>query len=210
MQSGWETKSKIAENAKWYRELATKYGKRLSCTEANDTNNNIWTASGFDILHYQLVKIIEIGGEDFCIIFVKQPDDGKYANQSFIRNNGSESPYWNSFKKMIRDNKPKPIPEPIIIEEEDMKLVTMKRGVKDPSVRWLQQILEEDYGVENDYGKYDGDFGAATERQVKAYQKKIGIEETGIIRATDVIKIIEYSSDPNKWYKRLTIHASYR
>ncbi|GAH82258.1 unnamed protein product, partial [marine sediment metagenome] len=34
MQNGWETKSKIAENAKWYRDLATKYVKCISCTEA--------------------------------------------------------------------------------------------------------------------------------------------------------------------------------
>ncbi|GAH25965.1 unnamed protein product, partial [marine sediment metagenome] len=79
MQNGWETKSKIIDNAKWYRELATKYVKRLSCTEANDTENNIWTASGFDILHYQLVKAIEIGCEDFCTIFIKQPNDGRGA-----------------------------------------------------------------------------------------------------------------------------------
>jgi len=123
-QNGWETKSKIAENAKWYRELATKYGKRISCTEANDTRNNIWTADGFGILHYQLVKAIEIGCEDFCTIFIKQPDDGKYANQSFIRNNGSKSPYWNSFKKMITDNKPKSIPEPIIERKDGMIIQT--------------------------------------------------------------------------------------
>jgi len=211
MQAGWETKSKIRDNAKWYRELATKYGKRLSCTEANDTNNNIWTADGFDILHYQLKKAIEIGCEDFCMVFIKMDrDQPKYKKLSFIYR-GQVNPYWETFKQMIKDNKPVPnIIEPIIMGDDDMILVTMKRGVKHPGVRWLQQILEEDYDVANDYGKYDGDFGAATERQVKAYQKKIGVEETGIIRATDVIKIYEESSEPAIWFKRLNVHASYQ
>ena len=211
LQKDFETKSKVDKNIYWYRDLAKRYGKRLSCTEANPTSNDIWTPGGFELLHHQLKRSIEIGCEDFCTVFIKQPDEDKYANLSFILNNGKINPYWDKFKKIIKDNKPiQTIPEPIIEGDEDMILVTMKRGVIHPAVRWLQQILEKDYGVVNDYGKYDGDFGAATERQVIAYQKKIGLEQTGIIRATDVIKIIEDSSDSNLWYKRLTIYASYR
>jgi len=210
MQSGWETKSKIVENAKWYRELATKYVKRISCTEANDTRNNIWTASGFDILHYQLVKAIEIQCEDFCMIFIKQPDDNKYANQSFIRNNGSKSPYWDSFKKMIIDNKPEPIPEPIIESEEEMKLKILQKGSKGNQVRWLQEILEEEYGFENE-GGYDGIYGTKTYEQVKAYQTANELVPDGKIGKLTTFNLIVRATNcvSNYWFKKLQIYMAY-
>ncbi|MBA7519134.1 hypothetical protein ES705_11209 [subsurface metagenome] len=211
MQNGWETKSKIAENAKWYRELATKYVKRISCTEANDTRNNIWTASGFGILHYQLVKAIEIGAEDFCMIFIKQPDDGSYANQSFIRNNGSKSPYWDSFKKMIGDNKPVPIIiEPIIISEEDMelKLLGLNHTRKGQQVKWLQDILLNDYKVPNS-GGIDGKLGEMTDKQIRDYQEEKELKIDGIVGENTTMKLINESSDPKKWMRNLIIYMSY-
>jgi len=209
MQTGWETKSKIAENAKWYRELATKYVKRISCTEANDTRNNIWTASGFDILHYQLVKAIEIGCEDFCVIFIKQPDDGNYANQSFIRNDGSKSPYWDSFKKMIADNKPAPIPE-FIIEEEDMelKLLGLNHTRKGQQVKWLQDILLNDYKVPN-LGGIDGKLGEMTDQQIRDYQEEKELAVDGIVGENTTMKLINESSDPKKWMRNLIIYMAY-
>lgn len=210
MQTGWETKSKIAENAKWYRDLATKYVKCISCTEANDTRNNIWTASGFDILHYQLVKAIEIGCEDFCTIFIKQPDDGRYANQSFIRNNGSKSSYWDSFKKMIADNKPNPIPEPIIIKEEDMelKLLGLNHIRKGQQIKWLQDILLNDYKVPNP-GGIDGKLGTMTDKQIRDYQEEKELKIDGIVGENTTMKLINESSDPKKWMRNLIIYMAY-
>lgn len=209
MQTGWETKSKIAENAKWYRELATKYVKRISCTEANDTRNNIWTADGFGILHYQLVKAIEMGCEDFCTIFIKQPDDGKYANQSFIRNNGSKSPYWDSFKKMIADNKPIEI-KPIILGDEDMKLKVLQLNSRGNQVRWLQEILEEEYHFENT-GGYDGIYGAKTYDQVKAYQTANGLVPDGIIGKLTTFNLIMKANyrTPEFWKTKLQVYMAY-
>ena len=210
LQNGFETLTKIDQNIGWYGRMAKQYGKRISCTEANDTNNNLWSDYGYRILTHQLEKLKEINGEDFCMVFIKLDRDRESYKKISFNYRGEINHNWNIFKRLIADNKPAQILQPIIIEEEDMILVTMKRGVKHPAVRWLQQIIEEDYRIENDYGVFDGDFGAATERQVKAYQKKIGVEETGVIRATDVIKLYEGSSDTALWFRRLEAHASYR
>jgi len=179
MQAGWETKSKIRDNAKWYRELATKYGKRLSCTEANPTTNDIWTADGFDLLHYQLKKAIEIGCEDFCMVFIKMDrDQPKYKKLSFIYR-GQVNPYWETFKQIIKDNKPIEI-KPIIINEDDMKLekfyyknkVTYNRDTKKAGVKFIQTVVNVDP---------DGKWGAITDTAVRNYQENFDLDIDGIV-----------------------------
>jgi len=189
--------------------------KQLDCNEANYFS--IDTDRGYKGLLMNLKYAEKIGCKNFPMVFMNldksafSVNTDRWERLSFFVNGKLHSKYWNDFKNIIESKAPIPnIIEPIIEEEKDMILVTMKKGIKDPAVRWLQQILEEDYDVENEYGIFDGDFGTATEKQVKAYQEKIGVGQTGIIRATDVIKIYEESSDPKKWYERLTIHASYR
>lgn len=207
MQAGWETKSKIRDNAKWYRELATKYGKRLSCTEANPTTNDIWTAGGFDILHYQLKKAIEIGCEDFCLVFIKMDrDQPKYKKLSFIYR-GQVNPYWNSFKQIIKDNKPIEI-KPIIISEEDMILKVLQKGSKSNQVKWLQDILLNDYHVPNP-GGIDGIFGNQTDKQVRDYQEKKELVIDGKVGVNTTMKLVNESSDPKKWMRNLIIYMAY-
>ena len=59
---------------------------------------------------------------------------------------------------------------------------TLKRGCKGDSVRELQEILDR---LGYDLGKcgIDGDFGRATEKAVKAFQKNAGVGVDGIVGA---------------------------
>ena len=59
---------------------------------------------------------------------------------------------------------------------------TLKRGSKGDAVRELQEILER---LGYDLGKcgVDGDFGRATEKAVKAFQKNAGVGVDGIVGA---------------------------
>jgi len=96
------------------------------------------------------------------------------------------------------------------IGEDDMKLYILKIGVKGNFVRWLQEILEVEYGFENEYhGGWDGDFGTLTEKQVKAYQKEKELPVNGIIEMGIVINLINKSECPDYWMRKLQILMAY-
>ncbi|MBA7557410.1 hypothetical protein ES705_50165 [subsurface metagenome] len=217
----WDNPRKYFNRIPSWKNLADSYGLGILNIEGGAWFNFYCTYEGHAI-NKDIIKISKQNGYWASnIVLIDNNSKSKYKRLGYRRyDNEYIKPvsepmmnenisYFQDFMNFIKSEGQKiPVPEPVI-EEEDMILITMKRGVKHPAVRWLQQILEEDYDVVNDYGKYDGDFGAATERQVKAYQKKIGAEETGIIRATDLIKIYEESSEPAIWYRRLNVHTSY-
>lgn len=75
---------------------------------------------------------------------------------------------------------PTPTPTPTPTPEPSDKKPTLKRGSKGEYVRMAQTLLvEKGY----DIGKcgIDGDFGSATEKAVKAFQKDNGLKVDGII-----------------------------
>lgn len=60
------------------------------------------------------------------------------------------------------------------------------RGDQGADVKKLQRILIQDGHLE---GKADGDFGPATERAVKAWQKKAGREQTGVVPLGELVAV---------------------
>jgi hypothetical protein len=61
----------------------------------------------------------------------------------------------------------------------------LKLGDKGESVKILQNLLVK-WGCPT---STDGDFGPKTENALKAYQKKVGLQETGIVNAKTWLKI---------------------
>jgi len=209
LQNGFETLTKIDQNIGWYGGMAKQYGKRISCTEANDTNNNLWSDYGYMILKHQLKKAKEIGCEDFCMVFIKMDRESPNYRKISFNYHGDVNPRWNKFKRLIKDNKPIPIPEPII-EEEDMKLELLGLNYvkKGQQVKWLQDILLNDYQVPNP-GGIDGKLGLMTDKQIRDYQKEKELEIDGIVGEQTTMKLINESSDPKKWMRNLQVYMAY-
>jgi murein DD-endopeptidase MepM/ murein hydrolase activator NlpD len=67
------------------------------------------------------------------------------------------------------------VPAPPVEKPKEKKATVLKLGSKGPAVRRLQQVLKL---------KQDGQFGPITETAVKAFQKKNGLTETGIVDAS--------------------------
>ncbi|MBA7679719.1 hypothetical protein ES703_88021 [subsurface metagenome] len=123
-----------------------------------------------------------------------------------------------NFKKYTLENKDKyklisyvqQFRTKVFIGDDNMKLYILKKGVKGNFVRWLQEILEVEYEVENEYhGGWDGDFGSLTEKQVKEYQKENELPIDGIIEMKTVINLINKSEDPNYWMRKLQIFMGF-
>lgn len=91
---------------------------------------------------------------------------------------------------------------------DDMKLYLLKKGVKGNFVKWLQEILEIEYGFEN-VGGWDGDFGTLTENQVKEYQTANNLLIDGIVGKDTTIDLVEDSQNPNYWFRKLQIMIAF-
>ncbi|GAG74548.1 unnamed protein product, partial [marine sediment metagenome] len=98
--------------------------------------------------------------------------------------------------------------EEIIIGDDDMKLYLLKKGVKGNFVRWLQEILEVEYGYENDEDKH-GEFGDLTENQVKAFQHANNLKVDGLVGKDTTIALYENSEDSKSWFKKLHIYRAF-
>lgn len=94
------------------------------------------------------------------------------------------------------------------ITEDDMKLYILKEGVKGNFVRWLQEILEVEYGCLNT-GGWDGDFGPITKKQVETFQKENTLPITGVIKRNITASLINKSQRPNYWMKKLQIFMGF-
>lgn len=66
----------------------------------------------------------------------------------------------------------------------------LRRGVENPDVKRLQELLSQDAEVYSE-GLITGFFGDATEAAVKRFQAKYGLEETGIVDLVMSIKLAE-------------------
>ena len=117
--------------------LATSYRRSIDCNEANYFSIN--TDSGYKGLLMNLKYAEKIGCKSFPIVFINLDKSAfavntdRWERLSFFVNGRLHSSYWNDFKNIIEAKCPIPniIPLPIIEEEKDMILVTMKKGVKE-------------------------------------------------------------------------------
>jgi len=91
---------------------------------------------------------------------------------------------------------------------ENMKLEVLKRGSRGNQVLWLQEILEIEYGFENE-GEFDGIYGVLTENQVKAYQSANRLLVDGVVGKATTIALINKARNPMEWYVKLVIYMSY-
>lgn len=106
LQRDFETAARVDVNLPKLKTLADRYNKKLRVTEAFPVTADLWTDSGYNLLHYQLVKAKEYGAGAFCC-FIRFDRDGSYGKLAFLR--GSRvHPRWEDFKKIIRDNAPEP------------------------------------------------------------------------------------------------------
>ncbi len=83
-QASFTTPEDIEVKANWFRDLADRYGKRLSVTEANWFDMS--TAEGYEMLIKKMIKAEQLGSEDFCVVFTKLEDQPQYEWLAFIYN----------------------------------------------------------------------------------------------------------------------------
>lgn len=96
------------------------------------------------------------------------------------------------------ENAPSAPSEPADDKTDTQTLPTLRKGDKGDSVKYLQTLLlERGY----DLGKWgaDGDFGNATEKAVKAFQKAAGLTQDGIC-GEKTWAAIEAAEKPEKRY----------
>ncbi len=211
IQSACSTEDKTRDNTAFAWNLAYKKGVPIDCNEANWFD--VATSSGYSNLKMQLRYAEQIGCQNFCVVFNNlvpsafNEDTSSWKFLCFKINGALRSPYWNEWTSLMESKAPIPnIPEEEI--EEDMKLEILKIGSKGNQVQWLQEILELEYGFENE-GGYDGVFGKLTDAQVKAYQEANGLVVDGIVGKATMTDLINKAELPDDWYRKLIVYMSY-
>jgi hypothetical protein len=205
-----------ADTDKWIAEVKSwiaYWQIPVDCTEA--FYGDITKESGYDLLEYQMLKAEEIGCPNFCSVFNNLDrsmfpwDTSSWYRLCFMIDGYHHSPYWPLWIDVIDDKGP--VPNIIIEEDDDMKLEVLRVGSKGNQVQWLQEILEIEYGYENE-GEWDGIFGPKTEAQVKAYQQAQGITVDGIVGKQTTAELINMAIDtftPDYWMYKLVIYMAY-
>lgn len=115
--------------------------------------------------------------------------EGNTSNASGVVANGggvAKKSYSLTYSKIVGYGRPmydaEPEPKPTTKEETtvNIEMTVLKKGSKGEQVKTLQRLL---MALGYDLGKYgaDGDFGAATENAVDAFQKKYKLGTDGIV-----------------------------
>ena len=182
----------LAQSRTW----CETYDKKLSCTEANWSR--IETSKGHMDLMQERDFAKTYGCEDFNIVFIKCSMD-KYSWLNY-----DNSIYWDALRQEMLDEKKE------IEEDDDMKLelLGLEYQTEGQQVKWLQDILLNDYKVPNS-GGIDGVLGSITDQQIRDYQEEKEIKIDGICGENTTMKLINESSDPRKWYRNLQIYMAY-
>ena len=177
MQNGFETASKIETNGNWYKQLKDTYGLRMTCTEAIPTTWNL--GDHYPLVIKQLIKAIDIGCEDFCVIFIHGENPAmlkKYKQLTFTQYPDK----WTDFKRIIKDNKPIEIPERII---DGMIIKTIGNNDTDIksgySIELLNQLLIHQGFLEEAEVTKMFTFTQLTYEAVKEWQTALGITVDG-------------------------------
>ncbi len=77
-----------------------------------------------------------------------------------------------------------------ILEQVQVQLAVLRNGSIGTEVKTLQRLLKS-YGYSMAPYGIDGDFGSLTERRLREYQKKQGIEQTGVTDLTTWNKLLK-------------------
>ena len=92
---------------------------------------------------------------------------------------------------VVLNNGDKANVEPVIVyEQTNVELSILQKGCVGKEVESVQLLLD---GRGYSLGKYgvDGDFGSATEKAVKAFQKDKGVEDDGVVGTDTWTKLIK-------------------
>jgi peptidoglycan hydrolase-like protein with peptidoglycan-binding domain len=89
-----------------------------------------------------------------------------------------------------------------------LELLGLNFVKKGQQVKWLQDILLNDYQVPNP-GGIDGKLGTLTDKQIRDYQEEKEIKVDGIVGEQTTMKLVNESSDPKKWFRNLQIYMAY-
>jgi len=204
-QNGFNTNHNIWSNINYYKGLKNQYNiKRISCTEGSAFFK---LPSQYSLLLEQLKACESIGCEDFCFVFadwITNNVENENGMSMCIDGVPKDLAIYNDLVRIVKEKKPI---EPI--EEDDMELVNLKIGSKNNQVKWLQDILLNEYQVPNP-GGIDGAFGPQTDQQVRDYQEEYDLTIDGIVGLNTTMKLINESSDPKKWYRNLVIYVSFK
>ena len=215
--------SSIMNNAYWkiraWKELADQYGKKIMATEAGAWELNYTSPAGHErnkkiILEckkygYRLCNIVLVDSNDSYFPRLGYRGWDKYYTRIVSVPSMGSVTYFQDFLNFIKVHGHKE-QEPIEEEIEDMKLYLLRRGVEGNFVQWLQEILDIEYGFENDFhNPYDGKFGPATETQVREYQTANGLQVDGIVGKETTTALINNAESPSKWMNQLKVYTGF-
>jgi hypothetical protein len=218
IQNSCDTYERTKQYTDYALNLANKYGRKISCTEAMHTS---WDMAGSDYtkLLVQLHHAERIGCSEFCVICLnldtqaaaQELNLSQLGNKPCFKIDGVDRSNGHYENLINIANEKKPNPNIIPIEElDDMKLELLGLNFvkKGQQVKWLQDILLNDYQVPNP-GGIDGKLGTLTDKQIRDYQEEKEIKVDGIVGEQTTMKLVNESSDPKKWFRNLQIYMAY-
>jgi len=194
--------------------MATARGKKYIITEGGSWFKSYFSLEGFTVIKNMILKAKYHGYEAVCIVALDN-NGATNPNLGFRRFNYNystlleTSPYWQDFINLA-NREGKKYQSEIIISEEDMelKLLGLAYTKTGQQVKWLQDILLNDYKVPNP-GGIDGKLGSMTDKQIRDYQEEKELKVDGIVGEQTTMKLINESSDPKKWIINLQIYMAY-
>jgi len=211
--------SSLGYPAQWNRlsdwaTMATARGKKYIITEGGSWFKSYFSLEGFTVIENMILKAKFYGYEAVCIVALDN-NGATNSNLGFRKfnysysNNPEVSPYWQDFINLV-NREGKKYQSEIIISEEDMelKLLGLAYTKTGQQVKWLQDILLNDYKVPNP-GGIDGKLGSMTDKQIRDYQEEKELKVDGIVGEQTTMKLINESSDPKKWIINLQIYMAY-
>ena len=208
MQDGLDSPDDIKLFCDWILYLKNTYKMKIAVTEGN----NFWdvsTAQGNSLLKWQIGCAEDIGASEFCWVYANWMNNGivSDSDMSYNYNFHLVSEYWDDMLSFIQSKKPTSI---INKEFGDMELKVLKVGMAGNQVKWLQKVLDQEYGFENS-GGYDGKFGTLTRDQVKEYQTSNGLAVDGVIGKDTTFDLIWNAKELGKdyWFKKLQIYVAF-
>jgi len=196
--------------------MATARGKKYMITEGGSWFKNYMTSEGWQVIKDMIIKAKDLGYLATLIVLLDM-NEGSYNPKLGFRwfdkpfnTIQKTSDYWegnkgDNFINLVNEQGQKYIKP--IVEDDDMKLDNLQIGSKGNQVKWLQEILEVEYGYENT-GGYDGSFGSITDSQVKSYQADMGITVDGIVGKATTFELIDNAGEhfkPDYWLTKLEI-----